>query len=157
MSSRRSQIISALETRCSSITTGNGYATNIGENVEVNADADRDPVSQDVSAGIVIRETGATHMPGMAGEDFATLEFELRVFASAFKGSEPEETCRNGFADLIEALGTDKTLGGLCDDMVSSNSNFAQFQSGKRHSTISCLIRIVYRTTRWDATAASPN
>ena len=154
MSAIRQQIMEAVETLCGTITTANGYLTNIGSDVLVNPDKEWEPASQDYPTGIIIRETASTHMPGMIGEDFGTLDVDVHIHSQAYRESEPQDTVRNGFIDLIEAIGMDKTFGGLADDCVVSNAPAVEVQRGKRNATLTVSFRIQFRTTRWAAATA---
>ena len=155
MSARRQQILAALVTRLETITTGNGYLTSGGSNVRLNPDKDTEPTAQGNTAGFVIRETGGTEAAGMVGENFGVIECDITAHATALKDNDPNETASDLWTDLMVALGTDKTLGGLCDDLVSAGHEASETQGGKRYAARRQSFRLHYRTTRW-APATAP-
>ena len=155
MSARRQQIIAALVTRLQTITTGNDYLTNGGSNVRLNPDQATEPTGQGNTAGFVIRETGGTESPGMVGENFGVIECDITAHATALKDNDPADTAADLWTDLLVSLGTDKTLGGLADDLVSAGHDAAETQGGKRYAARRQSFRIHYRTTRW-APATAP-
>ena len=101
------------------------------------------------------RETGGTEAPGMVGENFGVIEFDIAAHATALKDNDPGDTAADLWTDLMVALGTDKTLGGLCDDLVSAGHEASETQGGKRFAMRQQSFRIHYRTTRW-APATAP-
>jgi hypothetical protein len=151
---RRQTIVATLVTLLGTVTTANGYATDAGSVVKLNPDKESEPLGTDQTAAFVVRETGGNEMAGMAGEDVGVIELELISSATAVRSDDPDATARLARGDMVEAIGEDKTLGGLCDDFVLGEVEVESDQKGKRAATVTQKARIIYRNTRWEPSTA---
>lgn len=155
MSTIRQQIVEALITRIEGIQTSASYLTNLGDVVILNAYKGGDALAVDQTLAAIIREMGCVQMAGMASENFGTLELEVSIVATAIEDDNPQDTARDAHADLVTAIGTDKTFDGLVDDTVLNSAEFNTVKKGKNASTIIQKMKMNFRTQRWDLTTAA--
>lgn len=108
--SARQDIIDALDARLQTILTTNGYGTNAGQHVYEHRAT---PLNETEMPGIVFRDS-ETVTADTFGEELHTLEIILELHAA---GAGAQDTVRSIAADVIAALGTDPTFGGLAEDV----------------------------------------
>lgn len=154
MATRHQTIVAALVTVLGTVRIVNGYVTDTGVLVKLNPDKESEPIGADESAAYIVREAGGSEMPGMAGEDFGTIELELISVAQAVRSEDPDASARLARGDMVAAIGSDKTLGGLCDDLILGDVEVESDQKGKRVATVTQKARITYRNTRWSPSTA---
>ena len=100
----RQQIIDTLETRFSTILTTNGYKTNLGNNVSRWKETQ---VPQGDLPHLAWRDDDEDETEATVGQIDHTLVIECRI------STQTENELYAARADLIQAMGTDRTLGGL--------------------------------------------
>ena len=154
MSTIRQQVLDALLTRLGAISAGATYATSVGSTVKLNPDKSTEPLGDDQTLAAIVRETGGTEQAGMASENFGVIDLEISVLSAAVKADGPQNTAKDAHADLVKSIGVDKTFGGLADDCVLGEVDFATVAKGKVACTVTQKLRLHYRTARWDPTAA---
>lgn len=109
-------IIDAILTKLRTITTTNGYETNVGNNIfEWRAN----PLEESEMPGIVLRDTFPEEIMTVGAHEH-TLLIELFIFTA---GADAVAQARKIIADLNKAMGSiDRTWGGLAEDTVPANS-----------------------------------
>lgn len=155
MSTIRQQALEALINRIETIQTSGSYLTNLGDVVLLNSDKANEALAVDRTLSAIIRETGGLQQAGMAGENFGVIELEVSIVAVAVEDDSPQDTAKDAHADLVTAIGTDKTFGGLVDDTVLTTVDFHNVSRGKNASTIVQKMKMHFRTQRWDITTAA--
>jgi hypothetical protein len=153
MATIRTQILAAFLARVQSITIANGYGSLLGKVVMTNSDTETEALFPGEALACVIRDRGGQELAGMAGENFGTIEVEISVFCADPVQATADELCRSAHADLLAAIGTDKTFGGLCDDTVTAGADFVTVQKAKSAITITQKAVINYRAQRWNLNA----
>ncbi len=149
----RTQILNAFVDRVQTITIANGYGSLLGKIVLTNSDTDTEALFPGEALACIIRDKGGQELPGMAGENFGTIELEVSVFCADPAQATADELCRSAHADLMTAIGTDKTFGALCDDTVTAGADFVNVQKSRSAITIIQKVHITYRTQRWNLNA----
>ncbi|RQW89937.1 MAG: hypothetical protein EHM79_02200 [Geobacter sp.] len=144
--SKRQQIVDAIETRMKTILTTGGYATNAGRNV---FDWRITPIPETELPAICIYDGDCAidyeETPvGLQGH------FLIVDLVSDAKGSAARADVRKINADVVKAIGTDLTWGGLAvdTDLISHGLNMEQ--GDKPIGAGIVRIKIYYRTPLWE-------
>lgn len=146
----RTQIINAVVARLQTVRQANGYRTEAGATVKLNYDKATEAFAADETLGYSVRDIGGQDMPGMASENACTLELEINVVAKSTEAIDASEIVRIAHADMFQAIGTDKTFDGLCDDFVTGAADYADVQRGQAAATITQHCKVNFRTARWN-------
>jgi hypothetical protein len=113
MSSIRQQVMDALETRLKTVLISNGYSTNAGQKVYPWR---LEPFTPADMPGIALRDPGedveAEAIKTPKGRQLHKMRVELYLCAT---GSDAVSTARAMILDVMAAIGTDPTFGGLID------------------------------------------
>jgi len=122
---KRQQILTAVGAVFSLITTANGYNTNIGQHVYVYK-----PRAFEAGElpGMDIRDSHKTSQ-GTVGEEHHELEVSVTAVED---GDLSPETLRDIEADIVTAIGVDRTWGGLAVDTSTLSVGQASVQVGER-------------------------
>jgi hypothetical protein len=140
----RQQIITAVDTRLKTITTVNGYNTNLGNNIFEWRDA---PLQESELPGAVYRDLQQTTVMAVGYHEHA-LALEILILLS---GTEAATTIRKLIADVIKCVGTDRTWGTLAEDTLPvSDEEIAIEHAGKKIGGISLKFIIQYVTKPFD-------
>jgi len=145
----RQDVINALKTRMATITTGNGYETNIGTYVKEwytgDANSDNIPMLNIVDESVDIRmegdELGGIRMGKERHEMDVTLEVRLS------NGTSTSTTLRKAIADIYKAMGTDRTLGGILKDSRPRNDQIKIEQNDKVVGLANVSLSLFYETS----------
>ena len=108
--SLRQQIMDAVATRLATITTANGYETDAGDNVYEWAVV---PLDQGDLPALAYKDSGEDIVDETVGEQIRTLRIDIVAIE---KGTAVTAFARQVSADVIKAVGTDLTWGGLAED-----------------------------------------
>ncbi len=136
----RQQIMSALKTRMQTITTGNGYVTNIGSNVFEWRTTDFQ-VSE--LPAMDIRDTGE-EVEVRGGNHIYTLTVEIE---SKVSGATSGADMRDIMADIIKAIGTDTGFSNLVQDTKPvQNESTGLGQNDKKIGSILMTFEMRYLT-----------
>ena len=146
----RTQIINALLARLRGVTQAGGYRSNVGATVKLNSNKDTEALAVDETLACVVRDTGGQEVAGMAGENVGVIELTLSIVSKQVESVDADEICRFSHADILQAIGTDKTFGGLADDFLMGTADFVTVQGGEVAATITHNCRAIYRTARWN-------
>ena len=131
----RQQVTAAFATRLTTITTANEYNLNLGSNVNewrVN------PLGQDELPGIVWRDTDDV-VEATTQQDVHTLTIEVDIFVA---GTTAPTQMRQAIADVVAAIGTDPTFGGLAVDARVVSEKIESDQEERRvvGITLTCVV-----------------
>jgi hypothetical protein len=148
MAIKKEQIVQAVKTRLETITTANGYHTNLGNNIyewKQNPHADTNTLSA------VIRDTECEEVnvldQAASGIHTKILTMEIEIIAAS---GTPAQDLRKAEADVNKAIGTDTTFGGLAVDTEPVNSiPLYPNQNEKRIAGLQRTVEITFRTTAW--------
>lgn len=121
----RQQIVDALETRMQSILTTGGYNTDIGTNVFIHRAT---PMQESEIPGMNITEQERVTQDTV-GEELHEMSVSLLVVED---GEASVSTLRDIEADLVYALGQDRTFGGLAQDTGTVSVSAAEVRVGDR-------------------------
>jgi hypothetical protein len=102
----RQKIIDAVAARFASITTGNGYETNIGSKVYVWRNLEASPLDANDLPAINIRDPKCETQQQTSGVHTHMLHIEAVVMAS--KSTTESKTVRKMIADVTKAVGVDR-------------------------------------------------
>lgn len=144
----RQTVVDAFKTRLATITTGNGYETSIGSNVKEWYTGDANDavlpmvniVDEDVEIRLDADDLGVIRMGKERHE--MRLRFEVRLS----NGTSTSTTLRKAVADVYKALGTDRTMGGLCKDIRPRNDRIELEQQDKVIGLANIEISAFYET-----------
>lgn len=140
----RQQIITALDTRLRTITTANGYLTNVGQRV---FDwLDRDLADTELDA-IVYRDPANE----ISQETFSQVDNRVRVEieVKTKSASTTAAQVRKLIEDVYKAIGIDETFGGLAHEAQPVSENIDIQQADKIMGSATVVIDIYYMTTKW--------
>jgi len=139
MKTKRQQIVEALDNLLKTILTTNGYETNLGRNVfEWRAT----PLIENEMPGVVWRDTADT-VDLTIGQHQHNLTFEILLFA---QGQTAPSTIRKMMADVVKAIGSDLTLGGLVEDIKPQSENMGTEQAEKFNAVAVISFIVIYTT-----------
>lgn len=139
MKTKRQQVVEALDTLLKTILTTNGYETDLGNNVfEWRAT----PLAEDETPGIIWRDTADT-IDLTIGENQHNLNFEILLFA---QGTTAPSTIRKMIADVVKAIGSDLTLGGLVEDIKQNSENIGTDQAERFNAVAMLTFTVIYTT-----------
>jgi len=105
----RQKIVDEIETRIGTITTGNGYETNVGSNVAVWRDMERAPFPSDNLDAANVKDV--TTVETREEQAMGTTQHTLTVhveFATQQTSIATDAHLRKILADIIKAIGTDR-------------------------------------------------
>lgn len=112
---KRKSIIDAVKTRMKTITTAAGYRTGIGANVGIY----RTDMPREITAGNTfymdisdVRE-GREESAALTVHNVWALRLLVEVAVFAWKGNDTADFIREAMSDILKAIGTDYTFGGL--------------------------------------------
>lgn len=143
MANTRQSIVDALDTRLKTITTTNGYSANLNvyewlvtplEETDLPA-----VIFRDLEDDIDTDEIGTRRDH--------TLTIEMDVAASS---SSSPDTVRELCRDILTAIGTDKTFGGLVYDVDPTTVSLDVNEADQRLSGGQIVIEVRYKTTLWE-------
>jgi hypothetical protein len=141
MANTRQSIVDALDTRLQTITTANGYSQNLGVHEWLVT-----PLEESDLPAVIFRDTtDDIDTDEMLRRDH-TLTVEMDVAASA---TASPDTVRELMRDILTAIGTDKTLGGVCYDIEPQTASLEVSEADQRLAGGNVVIEIRYRTTNW--------
>lgn len=149
MAGKRQTLWNAVTTRAATITTVNGYHTNVGADIRPWQLTPLEKTDIDCLLISDPRETeGASDNKNSAGFN-RVLEFELKAFLSETTAS--PEKARLVEEDLIKMIGVDETWGGLARRTQLGTSEIAVDEKGARIGGLDFQIRIEFGRRRWEA------
>lgn len=144
----RQTVIDALKTRLATITTGNGYETNIGSNVKEWYTGDANdtymPMINITDGNVDLRMDGDDLGGIRMGKERHEIDCRLEIRLS--NGTSTSTTLRKAIADVYKALGVDRTLGGLCKDLRPRTDTMSIDQQDKVIGTANVTISLFYET-----------
>ena len=139
----RQSILNAIKTRLQSITVVNGYETDIGSNVNMWHTTD----FQETELPAIDLRDPAEEVETRGGNHICTLTIEIEAKVS---GSASDITMRDIIADIIKAVGTDPTFGGLTQDTKPvSNDSLGFGQNSKKIASIVMTFEARYITKKF--------
>lgn len=143
MSSVRQQIIDAVETRLKTITTANGYATQIGSKVYVWR---KSPLANTELPAVLVQDMAAQVDEEIIGQFTHRLAVRCAVFTSS--ATSPAQA-RAALNDLVTALFTDPFWSGLAEGGTTVASHDIMVEHDNNLVCAASVdIDIVYRTAR---------
>lgn len=140
---KRQQIIFALDARLKTILVADGYKTNLGQNVSWW----RQEPYADNESGISCEDSSAAPEWIGAGLQLQRLNVEIRIVMPV--GAQAAEM-RAAAADVIRAVGTDLTFGGLVEDCVQGDEPMSVEQEATRHGGTIINLALEYVTEPWN-------
>lgn len=143
---KRTQILTSLSALLATITTANGFRTNVGQNVE---EWDETPLDPDLETlRIEYRDESGEQSYEAVGEHLHIMPVTFRILCQNNTAGSALSTLRSALADLYQALYADVTLGGLCQD-INQDGEARQFYGEKADRAAGAEIRyrIEYTTS----------
>ena len=143
--SKRQQIVDAIDARLKTITTANGYNTDAGNNVFEWRSYPLDENSE--LPALVYRDTEEIESLAVGGYQLHTLTIEIEGYVV---GANAARDLRALIADVIKAIGTDLTWGGLAEDTRPVEESIEIDQEERKIAGAVIRIEIDYRTQAFD-------
>lgn len=145
MANKREAILSAIASRLGGIAVSNGYATNIGSNVFLWR-TDQLDESQGEIPGVIVRDrlSEITDSPYGILSHVLTVEIETVVMSST-----TATTARSSAEDILAAIATDDTWGGLADHSEVRSVELAVIRATQILGGASVTLAVIYETDRW--------
>ena len=144
----REKIVDQIEARFTTITTGNGYRTSIGDKVSVWRDNPFEPGD----VGLDIRDMGGPIEQKLANVHEQTLNIEVDVVTA---GSTTATNVRKMIADVYQAIGTDRKWNDGSQDLARNtmltDDAMQISHAGKRVGGATIKFQVIYRTDEFDA------
>jgi hypothetical protein len=148
VSSKRQQIVDAVKARMLLIRTAGGYATDIGADQtewNVTGKAPNELPSHEVRDEI---EEAVVDKPNSG---LYERRLELTVIAALVEDGAGATKARLALADIIKAVGTDTTWGGLAKFTLPLQEQISVAEEGQRISTVIVTFVVVYFRKPWEA------
>ena len=140
----RQQIMDALKTRLKTITTTNGYQTDLGKNVfEWRSSA----LNSGELPAAIYRDTACETEEQISAHQH-NLSIEVEVIAASGAGTAVE--VRQLIADVAKAVGSDITFGGLATNTIPLGDESASEQDEKKIGGALIHFAVSFRTKEWD-------
>lgn len=140
MSSKRQQIVDAIETRMKTILTTGGYTTNAGQHVFVWLTT---PLSETVLTAIILFDRD-----GGINAEYSTLKHYYRDLIvdieADVKGSTSRAELRKVLDDIWKACKVDRTWGGLAIQTIMESDDMVLAQGDKLAGGSQTRFRITY-------------
>lgn len=115
----RQKLVDEIKSRFETITTGNGYETNLGNSVKVWRDMEAAPFPEGELDILNIKDVRTES--SRDGEPMGTTGHELTVHAEAATKDNSlarDKKCRKFLADMVKAIGTDRKWNDGTDDLA---------------------------------------
>ena len=141
--SKRQQIVSALDTRLKTILTTGGYETNLGNNVLWW----RQTSFADTESGISCEDSEAA--PEWLGAQCQLHKLTVGIKVVMPVGTAAPEI-RKAAADVVKAVATDLTFGGLIEDCILGEMPMDVGQEATMHGGTIINLSVEYTTAPWD-------
>ena len=143
MTLKINQILSAIETLLSGISTGSGYLTNAGNNVYTNRTSGFDPDNDTLFLNIVVKDVAFNHDFNQVQENMQDIIIQVGAI-----GKYAGDDTLNAAQDVLTAFSSDETLGGLVYNIVPNGIHgLDNIESG--HAIRSVVLTFNYRTSTW--------
>jgi len=145
--SARQTVVDAIDARLKTILVSpGGYETNLGANVFAWRAT---PFTETELPGLAYRDLDeANDISVGEWEHFLTLEIDIHVFDETDAMAE----LRAAIKDVVKAIGTDTTFGGLTQDVAPSQRDFIKItQNDGRFAGCTLTMIVTYLTDRWVA------
>ena len=151
----RKRIMANVGTRLATITTANGYRTNIGNNV---FEWKTNEWDTDEMMGVAYMDTSNApeylKMSSTGGVFNNTLNVELTIATQIGSGGTTNAlvmaSVRDAIADIYDAIRTDTTWGGLALWTLPSGDDMGVDQENRTQAGANVKIAIVYRTKAFE-------
>lgn len=147
MANQRQAFVDALRVRLSAIAQESGYSTDVGLRVF----EWRDPRGENVQEDELPCCGFADESSQITPLDSVTHEHALTVAIWAMdQGQNAAELARVLEADVLKAIGTDPTFGGLCHYFQPTSSLTELKVAGKRSASVRMTFEVRLRLVAWD-------
>jgi len=144
----RQQLMEAIQARLESIRVSAGYLTDVGINVFHWRDPMGEPFQPHEKPCCFIRDASSEITP----LDSSVHEHSVAVEIGALVDrSDAVAAMRDLEADLMEAIGQDKTFGGLCHYFQPSGAQADVKTTGEKNAVVRIQCEARYRTPSWNA------
>lgn len=140
---RRQEIVNAIRARLATIRTGDGYGTDLGSHVfewKVTAFADTE------LPGICFRDTEQTVAELTGG--FRNVSLTVEFILGAASGVTTASIVRQGIGDVVKAIDSDPTWGGLSWDTAIQSDEMFMDHDGKLTGLAKVTAVVKYQTMR---------
>lgn len=141
--SKRQQLISALDTRLKTVLASGGYETDLGQNVQWYR---QEPFAE-TESGISCEDTESAPEWIGAGVQLRRLSVEIRI---AMPAGVAMADLRKGIADVVKAVGTDLTFGGLAEDCILGEVPSEVEEASARAGGAIVNLVVEYTTEPWN-------
>ncbi len=141
--SRRQQIFDALETRLAGITIANGYETDIGTKANKWRASDFGPADL---PGYNFRDPKCQTDQHTSGIHQHTLDIEIIAVAAQPADIDADKFGRKMLADIIKAIGVDRTWGRLAYDTNPKDDTMTTEHVAQLLVAVKITFQIFYRT-----------
>jgi len=141
----RQSIVTALDTLFKTIKTTASYETNLGSNVHWWRG---EAVEVSELPALLCRDTVQT-IPQTGGGQEHTMFLTVEIYCTA---SDAGVVMRKCIADVIKAIGTSLTLGGLVADIQTGGSGESTYvdHEGRKVFVTSLVFQVLYETLNWN-------
>lgn len=138
----------AIQARLETIRVSAGYLTDVGINVFHWRDPQGEPFQPLEKPCCFIRDASSEITP----LDNTVHEHAVAVEIGALVDrSDAAAVMRDIEADLFQAIGVDKTFGGLCYYCQTSGTQSDVKTTGEKNAVVRIMLELRYRTPAWDA------
>ena len=145
MANKRQQIMDAVKSRLQTITTVNGYNTNLGNNVY---EWKETAFAENEMPGIDYHDSRCERFDGVLNRFRWRLNVELEI---ATQDATAVSDVRKMIADVYKAIGTDDTWGGLAITTGQPESDEMRVMKEERFIAGALIgMFIIYETSLWE-------
>ena len=148
--SKRETAVNALKTRLQTITTGNGYETDIGSNVKIYFPAEIE--LDDDTLPLVNIKDGDTDIslfdddlgPITIGKERQRINMSIHIRMA--EGTNTAVYLRKAIADVYKAIGTDRRLGGAVFEIFPSSHTMGVTQTDRVIGSADIVLSVFLET-----------
>jgi len=144
----REQVVQALETLLGTITKANGYLTNVGSKIYRGTDR---PLEENELPGAVMVEGQESSDPEVSvGKNHQYLNISVEARTIYTDKQNHQQEAGKMLADIIKAVGTDPTLGGLAIDISNQGNIVDRPEAEAQIAAVDISLLVHYRTNHLD-------
>lgn len=145
----RQTLVTKILARLATITTGNGYQTNIGANVK---EWQTTPLD-DTEVATIVRDTTATAQPDPNGNNSSKRTWSQQILVDAVlqESGQNAVEARKAISDINKAIGLDQTWDGLARRSEQVSEKLMLDKSGARVGGVQVIFNVITSRRPWEA------
>jgi hypothetical protein len=150
MANKRQSLFDAVKTRAATITTANGYQTNIGQHVK---EWQTTPLEAADLPAVCVSDSIENAIVPEAGENAGLYRRELEITFDAVlaESAQNAQSARKAIEDLINMIAVDPTWGGIARRTIPVSDQVMLDDTGTRIGGARVRVKIIHSRKPWEA------